>query len=414
MHTLPSYDVNAQDLFVSVLEEDVALPLVIAPQQQTAPEAAAAGDVTLVVWKETRPSDARVILTGQRIDAHGTPLGDAFAIGSDVNLASRPNIASNGTDWFVTWENGSFPPRLFGRRVRRDGTFADAAPMVVAEPAAANSDVTWDGTDYVVVFSSGIVTRFPQFNIRVRRVPPTGAPTADFNVTNSGHNLSPAIASGPNGSLIVWSESNQQLRGALLSQSDTVTPLAFSNGAARTPSIAWNGDSFLIAADSSTRERRELRWWRADASGNVTESPFKFPVGANATPPRVEPFGDRFLLYWIQDQPLFAALLQSDGTPLEPATIIAPSAHSFGAAGAMLAIAHARSSDEAGARVRANDRAASRRGAATASDRVLRSAPHPAFGHLLPASGEKGNAQHALVDCPSPRVRGEGGPKGAG
>ncbi len=38
-------------------------------------------------------------------------------------------------------------------------------------------------------------------------------------------------------------------------------------------------------------------------------------------------------------------------------------------------------------------------------------APHPAFGHLLPASGEKGT-RDTSVESPSPRVRGEGGPKG--
>ena len=36
--------------------------------------------------------------------------------------------------------------------------------------------------------------------------------------------------------------------------------------------------------------------------------------------------------------------------------------------------------------------------------------PHPAFGHLLPASGEKGS-RRLRPECPSPRLRGEGGAK---
>src|SRR5438046_2334189 len=34
-------------------------------------------------------------------------------------------------------------------------------------------------------------------------------------------------------------------------------------------------------------------------------------------------------------------------------------------------------------------------------------APHPPFGHLLPASGEKGNKISYSPCCPSPRVSGE-------
>src|SRR5437762_9922628 len=35
-------------------------------------------------------------------------------------------------------------------------------------------------------------------------------------------------------------------------------------------------------------------------------------------------------------------------------------------------------------------------------------APHPAFGHPLPASGARGNTYEHESCCPSPRLRGEG------
>ncbi|HJQ40509.1 MAG TPA: hypothetical protein VKB93_25465 [Thermoanaerobaculia bacterium] len=338
VHTLPPYDLTAQDLFVSILDEDTAPPLVLAPQQQTAPEAAAAGDTTLVVWRETHPSEDRTIIAGRRVDPRGDPLGDAFEIGGDVDYASRPRIASNGAGWLVIWESGY---KLLGRRIRHDGTFLDGAPLVLDEPVLqGHTTVTWDGSSYVVAYSYGLITRFPQFQIRARRVPASGEPPAAFGVTTSGNHVNPVIASGSNGSLLVWVE-GLALRGVLLSQTGTVTPLAFPAGFSRAPSVAWNGDTFLVAADSPSNAVRELRWLRVDSSGNVLESPFTFRVESALTVPDVEPFGDGFLLYWIHDQQLFAALLQRDGTPLEAATAIAPNPHSFAAAGALLVIAHA-------------------------------------------------------------------------
>jgi len=148
-----------------------------------------------------------------------------------------------------------------------------------------------------------------------------------------------AIAGGPSGSLIVWSDYDR-LNGALLSQSDTVTPLAFPAGSGHRPTAAWNRDTFLVVA---TTWGPDLRVMRVDAYGNVRESiapitqrSAQFP---GYTIPDVEPFGDAFLLLWSENK-LLAAVINREGFVADGPSPVGGDSPTFGAAGTQFVTQH--------------------------------------------------------------------------
>lgn len=332
------FDVFAPKLSTVVIGEDSATPLVLAPRHQTVPDLATAGDLTLVAWIEYRWSENRAIIAGVRVDANGSPLElDPIEISGPV-FGGRPRIATNGSDWLVIWEEGNI---VAGRRIRHDGTFIDATPLVVGHSSlAGNTAVAWDGTSYIVTSTSGFVFRTVSVQTFLTRVPPAGNPAAEFAINNAGNNLNPAIAAGPNASLVVWT-TNNQLHGVLVSPGNAITPVTFPAGFGGVPSVAWNRDAFLVAVDipSYAGQIPELRWARVDAFGNVLESFSTINHGSAAAPPRVVPFGDHFLLLWTQ-QHLFGAILDRNGNLLDGPAMIAENIQSFSADGTHLATSH--------------------------------------------------------------------------
>jgi hypothetical protein len=335
---------NGGDLYATVLSEDVLVPVVLAPRSQEGPDLAAAGDVTLAVWREEATSDDVRAIMAVRVGLDEAPIRVA------VN-SSTMRVASNGTDWLIIWQ---LEGKLYGARVAHNGTLIDPTPLVLAEIATPLSDsiaVAWDGTSYVAVYASGGTVRQGIITaLYAVRVPATGTPqtvnpaTAIPIAPAALYNWYPSIASGPNGSLIVWSQYDQ-LRGVLLSRINSVTPVSFLTGNyARRPVVAWNRDTFLVAMGTW---QREIRLARVDANGNATESATRIPVAGDAYSAYmtidVEPFGDDFLVYFA-DRDLTAAVINRDGFVVDgPAAIgktLGGSASTFGAAGAQFVTQH--------------------------------------------------------------------------
>lgn len=286
------------DLYANVLGEDIVSPVGLAPRHQEGPDIAAAGELTLAAWPEHLTGEGRAAVLAVRLDQDGNAIDwKPIDTGGSARRQSRPRVASNGTGWLVAWTNGT---RIEGARVKRDGSLADATPFLIAGDVFGNEiAVAWDGTSYVVVFTRGHFSRGIHTRIFVARVPASGDPAPPFAVTGIADITLPAIASGPEGSLIVWKDFGA-LNGAMLSRSDLATPVPFPPGSAGQPAIAWNGDMFLVAA-ATEFGTRSLRWMRVDAHGNVRESitPIRLQDdGTGYAAIDVEAFRDGFLLYW--------------------------------------------------------------------------------------------------------------------
>ena len=344
--------VAGADLYVTNLDTQEIEPVVLAPRHQSLPDVAAAGDLRLAVWCEYVGSERRLAIIGSRLNADGNALDPAgIDVHASVVRPSGPRVASDGTGWLVVWVDAA---KLYGSRVAHDGTLIDAAPVVIASQIYSDSDVavSWDGTQYVVVFLNGDFMRGLRTTVRVARVPAQGAITAaELSLADQASNELPAVASGPEGSLVVWRQGSY-LQGALLSRSGTVTPIAFpAIPAIPRPSVAWNHGTFLVASGFRGSFGDQIQWLLVSNTG-VVRTPLSsfldFPVGStngNSTI-ELEAHGDAFLLFsnGSANDTISAARINADGiltdTPIAIGATLAGFTPNFGAAGNLVVYAH--------------------------------------------------------------------------
>ncbi len=295
------YGPAGADLYITRLDTQEIEPLVVAPRHQSSPDLAAAGDVRLAVWCEYIGSDRRLGIVASRLDADS----NGIDLGADVDHPAEPRVASNGTDWLVAWIDGT---TVFGSRVAHDGTRLDASPFVIASGIYESSHlaVSWDGTQYIVVYLRGQSVRGLRTTLRAARVTSQGTLSLpELTLSTEAENEFPAISSQPTGSLIVW-RSGFFLQGVLLSSGGTTTPLAFPSTypVGPRPAVAWNSGTFIVAAPVRGPFGDQIHWQLVSAAG-VVQTPLSTFVDINGTqiisggyPVELEPYGDTFLLFW--------------------------------------------------------------------------------------------------------------------
>jgi hypothetical protein len=339
------------DLYVTRLDTQEIEPLALAPRHQSQPDVAAAGELRLAVWCEYIGSDRRLGIVASRLDAAGNVLDPhGIDLHASVYLPVGARVASNGTDWLVAWTDRS---KLYVSRIAHDGTLIDAAPVELLPQIYGNEvAVSWDGTQYVVVFFRGYYFRGLFTSMHALHIPAHGAITAPPEVTlaSTASNHWAAIASGPEGSLVVWRE-GASLRGELLSRTGTITPVGFPPGVVMSiPTVAWHNGTFLVACVIREASADEIRWLLVSDTG-VVRTPLTSFIDVDlglygAASVEVDPYEDGFLLYWnpASNDTVYATRISGEGilteTPQTIATTIGGSLRNLGASGNMVVYAH--------------------------------------------------------------------------
>jgi hypothetical protein len=114
----PDMASTAQALLASA---EVSIPLSDDVRFQGEPAMASAGDITLVVWTQNPQAGQSSTIRGMRVRKSDGALLDAtpLCIACDIGTQYEPRVASNGTDFLVTWTHLSGgPPSIRGVRVR--------------------------------------------------------------------------------------------------------------------------------------------------------------------------------------------------------------------------------------------------------------------------------------------------------
>lgn len=198
--------------------------------------AAVASDGTdyLVTWRAAFTGPWKVY--GGRVRADGEPLdareGFPIATGERIRSSMAPQVSFDGVNYLVTWQDfvdaGPFDgdTALFGRRIGRDGTLRDgdaSSDGLLLNDSLGPKEaygVAFSGVHHTLVWlNTGSRSRFGiPIGLFSTRVDPSGAavdqPVSSFGVpsvdppTGFGNGFlffrSPALASGPDGALLVW------------------------------------------------------------------------------------------------------------------------------------------------------------------------------------------------------------------
>jgi hypothetical protein len=288
------------------LSPEISLPLSVPGGSQLEVVAASAGDVSLVVWSETDTSGAKDI-RGMRIRKSDGALLDAtpLCIACGPRAQYAPAVASNGTDFLVTWDDlqeYSGLPRMMSVRVRgSDGAVLGPARVLRDEfPANYASSIASDGSNYLVVwvgYSYGCEwgpwgrTCTYRPGVHAARVSAADGSSRSTYVPSTGKSLEgqPHVTYGGGNYLVTW-----------VSTPSTYDPPTVYAVRLR----AWDGAT--------------LDWTpRTVVSGGID------PVAAFD--------GSRFLVTWISRwrEKILAARLGQDGTVLDPGGFLVAEVYSL-------------------------------------------------------------------------------------
>jgi hypothetical protein len=237
------------------------------------PAVAWGDDVYLVVWA-TAPAAAFGELLAARVSASGEvldPTPIVLATGIDANGRANPALAWNGSEFFVVWRGdaGISDWTIYGLRVRPDGGIVDAAPIPISRAVGdvANPAVAWSGQVYLVVWEDSRVLPWNSYGARVS----ASGEVLDADDVRYGTffgGITPAVAGGPEGFLVVFAEGDpldaeiyaRRLDPAgVVVDADAVPLEKLVNG--QSPLVAWDGASYRVTwvVEESGQRVRTLR-----------------------------------------------------------------------------------------------------------------------------------------------------------
>ena len=266
---------------------------------QVAPAVGARTGGFLVGWEDVSRFDVR----GRRVAGDGTvpdPNARVLSTGNDVE---DPAVGFDGTNFLVVWaENPPDPDSgalgtILAARVAPDGTVLNrvtvAGPQVfrgvMSDPA-----VSFDGTNYLVVFTASNVTDL----VRGQRVSPSGSLVGNgFVVADDG--TQPASAFNGTDHLVAWRNSfDGDVEARFVGPGGTVDPdvITLANGASD-PSVAFGGGTSLV----SWTRNGAVRAARVSGTGVVAD-PGGDVVDASGAHPAVGWTGSNFLVAWDEDR----------------------------------------------------------------------------------------------------------------
>jgi len=302
--------------------DPMGIALGTATAAEAAPSVAYGAGVFLVAWEQGTGSDVRVYVA--RVSTAGAVLdaaGIAVATGG-FDEQYDPAVAFDGTNFLVTYSVGlSAGGQIAAVRIGPSGNRLDTTAITVSRitspyaEAQGTPAVAFDGTNYLVVWQDD---RGDWWDIYGNRVTPGGM-VLDGNgfavdaTPVSGQNT-PQIAFDGTNYLVTWSDwpgggsRESSVFGRLVSPAAVVNPtriaIATAAGEQSSPTLAWAGDSYLVAwQDVSLSTANRIGATRVSRDGMVLDPAGLTLAGSSTAPstayaPALVAGGGQVLLAW--------------------------------------------------------------------------------------------------------------------
>jgi hypothetical protein len=280
------------------------------------PSVAFNGTNYLVTWVSKRGDNLNIIY-GTRVSSTGTVLDTSgLVVSSGPGSAGPPQVASNGTDFYVVWTQFEGEHwNIRGTPVTGSGTVSQQGGMLLS-PAVEEQyspHVASNGTDYLVTWYATQVTSTYDYNIYARRVSSTGQllDTSRISIaTGQGYDeYLPVVASNGTVYLVAWSDSRSgtfRAYATRVSNAGVVldgTGFTLSSNTEQYPgAVASNGTNFLVVwQDYRNVTSGDLYGARVTGSGSVVDGTGLLVAGEATVEewyPSVGSNGTDYLVAW--------------------------------------------------------------------------------------------------------------------
>lgn len=161
------------------------------------------GSRCLVVWQKSG------IVQGRFINSSGLPEGNVFMIAAGG--AGGPSIAYDGTNYLVVYQAGTWPNyNIYGQFVSPQGTLVGSQFTIALDnnDTLRWPDITFDGSDYLVVWMSGPNSPGPNY-IHGQGVAVDGSLIGNNFMISDNSNTTrwwPVLAASDINYLVVWGQ----------------------------------------------------------------------------------------------------------------------------------------------------------------------------------------------------------------
>ena len=305
-------------------------------------ELAGASDEYLLTWDDL--NDFR----GIRLHASLSPIEPAsFDISGPLDASVDSRLATNGTDFFLVWEEAVFTTYedyIKGARITHAGQVLDPGGIAITpnlgNPTGRSPRAAWDGTRWWVAYWKGTFTvpQSPEPGISVVRITTAGSVQDPAGIAvdaaHSGFQSASAISGVSGGGVrVAWQDTRaggnnpDDIYRVTVSASGTPgAPGCVSLGAPSQsqPAIARGATGSMVAFASDVSGSRRIMAHPVDATGNaLLPEPVQLAAGPFLSDPAVAWNGAVFLVVWSDEQGnrVYGRRMLANGTILDPSPI---------------------------------------------------------------------------------------------
>ncbi len=231
------------------------IPISVASNTQCQPAIIFDGSNYLIVWADRR-NGVDYDIYGSRVTPNGMVL-DTIIISATSGYQWRPALAFDGINNFVVWEDyrNNFA-EIYGCRITRGGVVLDSGGIPISQSPnnRCNPAIAFGGTNYLVIWEESMLSTY--WDIYGCRVTTSGVviDSTGILVSNAPNSQSfPAIAFDGVNYMVVWQDSRNEILcdiwGAKLSPEGLVVgsfSVITAAGSQISPAITTGADSILI------------------------------------------------------------------------------------------------------------------------------------------------------------------------
>ncbi|MCX7837352.1 MAG: hypothetical protein N2323_05275, partial [candidate division WOR-3 bacterium] len=300
-----------------------------APAEQHFPQIAFDGNNYLVVWEDLRNGGN---IFGTRVTPEGIVLDTVgILISVAEGFQGSPSVVFGGNNYFVVWEdyrNGNSD--IYGARINPEGVVLDPNGIPICTRADYQSypSVAFDGINYFVVW----IDEYYHGTIYGARVSQDGILIDTNSIRISSHEYVEALSVvfGGENYLVVWSE-EENIYGARITPSGIVLdPEGILISGARDeqyyPSVAFDGINYFVVWEDWRNENVDIYGARVSQNGIVID-PRGIPISIETGDqqyPKITYGGNYYFVVWEDFRgqgDIFGTRVTTNGNVLEPSGI---------------------------------------------------------------------------------------------
>lgn len=300
------------------------------------------GSNYLFVFSDDRDGDQYYDAYGARMSTGGVVLDSlGFVISAEDNDQALPQVASDGTNYFVVWfddREAVEDYRIYGARVRPDGTVLDPQGIRLSGYLSLYPAVAFDGTNYLVTwldYRSGW-----QADIYATRVSTGGVVLDSAGIPVSAEpeydQVLPAVVFGGGRYLVVWSDyRNEQApdiygarvntSGQVLDPDGVLVSWGIVSPTQYAPVAAFDGNNYLVVwEDYRNGYDGDIYGARVTPQGQILD-PDGIPIATGwqyQYTPAVAFDGTNYFVTWVDErngyQDIYGARVTPAGEVLDP------------------------------------------------------------------------------------------------